>query len=71
MKRVGDSLMGKRKIEVNVPDNLEMLIESLAKFLHKKPEDLLKQVALEGVKALPDSLEKYVDPETIRKIYKV
>lgn len=63
--------MGKRKIEVNVPDNLDGLIESLAKFLHKKPDHLLSQIALEGVKALPNSLEKYVDPETIRKLYKV
>jgi len=43
--------MGKMKIEVNVPDNLEQLIESLAKFLHKKPEDLISKIALEALKA--------------------
>ena len=63
--------MGKKRIEINVPDNLDKLIESLAKFLHKKPDDLLSRIALEAVKALPNSLEKYVDVTTIRKIYNV
>lgn len=63
--------MGKRKIEVNVPDNLEQLILSLAKFLHKKPEDLISKIALEALKALPNSLDQYVDITAIRKIYNV
>lgn len=63
--------MGKRKIEVNVPDNLDRLIESLAKFLHKKPDDLISKIASDALKALPNSLEKYVDVTTIRKIYNV
>ena len=63
--------MGKKRIEINVPDNLDKLIESLAKFLHKKPDDLLSRIALDAVKALPNSLEKYVDVTTIRKIYNV
>ena len=63
--------MGKRKVEINVPDNLDRLIESLAKFLHKKPDDLLGKIASEAIKTLPDSLDKYVDPATIRKIYNV
>ncbi|MDH5437781.1 MAG: hypothetical protein OEX76_02645 [Candidatus Bathyarchaeota archaeon] len=63
--------MGKKRIEINVPDNLDQLIESLAKFLHKKPDDLLSGIALDAVKALPNSLEKYVDVTTIRKIYNV
>jgi len=63
--------MGKRRIEINVPDNLDALIESLAKFLHKNPEDLISKVALEAVKALPNSLDQYVDAATIRKIYNV
>jgi len=71
MKRVGDSLMGKRKIEVNVPDNLEQLIDSLAKFLHKKPDDLISKIALDALKALPNSLDQYVDITAIRKIYNV
>lgn len=71
MGKVGDQLMGKKRIEINVPDNLDKLIESLAKFLHKKPDDLLSRIALDAVKALPNSLEKYVDVTTIRKIYNV
>lgn len=63
--------MGKRKIEVNVPDNLEQLIESLAKFLHKKPDELISKIALDALKALPNSLDQYVDITAIRKIYNV
>jgi phosphatidylinositol kinase/protein kinase (PI-3 family) len=63
--------MGKKRIEINVPDNLDELIESLAKFLHKKPDDILSRIALDAVKALPNSLDKYVDVTTIRKIYNV
>lgn len=63
--------MGKRKIEVNVPDNLDRLIESLAKFLHKKPDDLIGKIASEALKTLPNNLDQYVDPATIRKIYNV
>lgn len=63
--------MGKRKIEINMPDNLDNLIESLAKFLHKKPDDLLSKIILDAVKNLPNSLDQYVDVATIRKIYNV
>jgi len=63
--------MTKRKVEITVPDNLEKLIDSLAKFLHRDPDDLLGRIASEAVKTLPDSLEKYIDAATIRKIYNV
>jgi len=71
MEKVGDELMGKRKIEINVPDNLDNLIESLAKFLHKNPDDLLSKIVLDAVKTLPNSLDQYVDVAAIRKIYNV
>jgi len=63
--------MGKRKVEINVPDNLEKLIESLAKFLHKKPDDLIGKIASDALKTLPNSLDQYIDPTAIRKIYNV
>ena len=63
--------MGKRKIKINVPDNLDNLIESLARFLHKNPDYFISKMALDALKALPNSLDQYLDPETIRKIYKV
>ncbi|MFB0500905.1 MAG: hypothetical protein ACETVP_00365 [Candidatus Bathyarchaeia archaeon] len=63
--------MKKRKIEISMPDNLDNLIESLAKFLHKKPDDLLSKIVLDAVKNLPNSLDQYVDVTAIRKIYNV
>jgi len=63
--------MGKRKVEINVPDNLDKLIESLAKFLHKKPDDLISKIASDALKTLPNSLDQYIDPAAIRKIYNV
>jgi len=63
--------MGKTKIEINMPDNLINLIESLARFLHKKPDDLLSKIVLDAVKNLPNSLDQYVDVATVRKVYNV
>jgi len=63
--------MGKRKVEITVPDNLDMLIESLAKFLHKSPDDLIGKIASDALKTLPNNLEQFIDPATIRKIYNV
>ncbi len=63
--------MGKRKIEINMPDNSINLIESLARFLHKKPDDLLSRIVLDAVKNLPNSLDQYVDVATIRIVYNV
>lgn len=63
--------MKKRKIEISMPDNLDNLIESLAKFLHKKPDDILSKIVLDAVKNLPNSLDQYVDVTAIRKIYNV
>ncbi len=63
--------MGKRKIEINMPDNSINLIESLARFLHKKPDDLLSRIVLDAVKNLPNSLDQYLDVATIRIVYNV
>ncbi|NIR87723.1 hypothetical protein GWO13_09275 [Candidatus Bathyarchaeota archaeon] len=63
--------MKKRKIEVKIPDNLDKLIEALAMFLHKKPDDLLSKVILDAVQTLPNNLDQYIDSATIRKIYNV
>ncbi len=63
--------MGKRKIEINMPDNSINLIESLARFLHKKPDDLLSRIVLDAVKNLPNSLDQYLDVATIRMVYNV
>ncbi|UCE15333.1 MAG: hypothetical protein JSV12_05485 [Candidatus Bathyarchaeota archaeon] len=61
----------KRTIEIDVPDNLNAFIESLAKFLKTKPDAIIKRTVAEAVKSIPDSVDKHVNSAKLKKAYKL
>ena len=61
----------KRTIEIDVPDKLNAYIESLAKFLKKKPDTLIRRTVADAVKSIPDNVDKHIDPEKLKKLYKL
>ena len=61
----------KRTIEIDVPDNLNAFIESMAKFLKKKPDDIIKHTVIDAVKSIPDSVDKHINSEKLKKAYKL
>jgi len=61
----------KRTIEIDVPDNLDAFIESLAKFLKKKPEEIIRYTVVEAVKSIPENVDKHIDSAKLKKAYKL
>ncbi|NIU85621.1 MAG: hypothetical protein GWN17_15810, partial [Candidatus Korarchaeota archaeon] len=61
----------KRTIEIDVPDNLNTFIESLARFLKTKPDDIIRRTVADAVKSIPDSMDKHMNPAKLKKAYKL
>ncbi len=61
----------KRTIEIDVPDNLNAFIESLATFLKTKPDDIIRRTVADAVKSIPDSVDKHMNPAKLKKAYKL
>jgi len=61
----------KRTIEIDVPDNLNAFIESLAKFLKTNPDAIIRQAVAEAVKSIPDTVDKHIDSAKLKKVYKL
>ena len=61
----------KRTIEIDVPDNLNTFIESLAKFLKTKPDNIIRRTVVDAVKSIPDSVDKHIKPAKLKKAYKL
>jgi len=67
---VGGTAM-KRTIEIDVPDNLNEFIESLARFLKTKPDVIIGQTVAEAVKSIPENVDKHIDRVKLKKVYKL
>jgi len=61
----------KRTIEIEVSDDLNTYVESLAKFLKTNPDTIIKRTVADAVKAIPDKMEKHIDPKKLKKVYKL
>lgn len=61
----------KRTIEIDVPDDLNAFIESLATFLKTKPDAIIRRTVADAVRAIPESVEKHLNPTKLKKIYKL
>jgi len=61
----------KRTIEIDVPDNLNTFIESLAKFLKTKPDNIIRRTVVDAVKSIPDSVDKHINSTKLKKAYKL
>lgn len=61
----------KRTIEIDVPENLNTFIESLAKFLKTKPDIIIRHTVADAVKSIPDSVDKHINPAKLKKAYKL
>jgi len=61
----------KRTIEIDIPDDLNIFIESLAKFLKTKPDDIIRRTVAEAVKTIPDAVDKHIDSAKLKKAYKL
>jgi len=61
----------KRTIEIDVPDNLNEFIESLARFLKTKPDVIIGQTVAEAVKSIPENVDKHIDRVKLKKVYKL
>lgn len=61
----------KRTIEIDVPDDLNTFIESLATFLKTKPDDIIRRTVADAVKSIPDSVDKHINLAKLKKAYKL
>lgn len=61
----------KRTIEIDVPDDLNAFIESLATFLKTKPDNIIRRTVADAVKAIPENVESHLNPTKLKKIYKL
>ena len=61
----------KRTIEIDVPDNLNTFIESLAKFLKTKPDNIIKHTVAEAVKSIPENVDRHINSAKLKKAYKL
>ncbi len=61
----------KRTIEIDVPDDLDAFIESLATFLKTKPDNIIRRTVADAVKAIPENVESHLNPTKLKKIYKL
>ncbi|UCH70184.1 MAG: hypothetical protein JSV29_08155 [Candidatus Bathyarchaeota archaeon] len=61
----------KRTIEIDVPDDLNAFIESLATFLKTKPDNIIRRTVADAVKAIPENVERHLNPTKLKKIYKL
>jgi hypothetical protein len=61
----------KRTIEIDVPDDLDAFIESLATFLKTKPDNIIRRTVADAVKAIPENVERHLNPTKLKKIYKL
>jgi predicted transcriptional regulator len=61
----------KKTVEIDVPDKLNAYIESLAKFVKKKPDTIIRRTVADAVKSIPNNVEKHIDPAKLKKIYKL
>jgi len=61
----------KKTVEIDVPDKLNAYIESLAKFVKKKPDTIIRRTVADAVKSIPDNVEKHIDSAKLKKIYKL
>jgi hypothetical protein len=61
----------KRTIEIDIPENLNSFIESLAKFLKTKPDIIIRNTVVDAVKAIPNSVDRHIDSAKLKKAYKL
>jgi len=61
----------KRTIEIDIPENLNTFIESLAKFLKTKPDIIIRNTVVAAVKSIPDSVDRHIDSTKLKKAYKL
>ena len=61
----------KRTIEIDIPENLNTFIESLAKFLKTKPDIIIRNTVVDAVKSIPNSVDRHIDSAKLKKAYKL
>lgn len=61
----------KRTIEIDIPENLNSFIESLAKFLKTKPDIIIRNTVVDAVKSIPNSVDRHIDSAKLKKAYKL
>jgi hypothetical protein len=61
----------KRTIEIDIPENLNSFIESLAKFLKTKPDIIIRNTVVDAVKSIPNTVDRHIDSAKLKKAYKL